>query len=163
MLAVGGPARHARLAQGQPDEDVEHRDDGHGQHEEQEGGRLQEVAHQRHLVRADVALQRVGNGAATTGVVDEVEGASVHGVGQSTEAGQPPHGHNGPHRPTQGRHGGRLDWVTDGHVSLHRKGRDGEHGRRAGHLGQEDLEDTEGFAEHPRVGAPDGVQLGWQG
>lgn len=45
--------------------------------------------------------------------------------------------------------------MTDGNITFHREGGDGQHGRIGGHFGEHALQDADAVGEGIRVGTPE--------
>ena len=119
-------------AHGQPDQQVEHRDDRHRSEEEEEGGCLEGEA-------------QISLGQDVTG--DGLEQRPIAGVGHVHEtelddhrdgagASDEPHADDHLQRPRQARHRLGAHRVTDGDVALDREGGDGEDGGVGRRLGR---------------------------
>lgn len=85
-----------------------------------------------------------------------VEHSGVHRVGEGTATSQGPGQDDDLAGTCQAGDGLRPQRVADGHVPVHREGRDGQNRGVGCHLRHERLHDAEAAAKAPGVGLPNG-------
>lgn len=151
LTADGG--QQARVSQLDGDQHVQHGDDRHGQHEEQEGRDLEGVFDQCPSQRAPGAIQD------DSAVVVGVDDAELDGLWHGEAEGQQPNRYHELHRPGEFRHCVRDEGMANRHVSLDGEGRDGENGGVRRGLRGEALYNAERLAEYVRKVRPYVIHL----
>lgn len=151
--AALGALHHVRAPQPEPDQRVQHGDQGHRRYEEDHRRDGERVVDDHVLRVAHHALRVAGNGREDLQLEDEGYGAAD---------GDQPYEEDQFHGPVQLGHGVREERVADGDVALHREGGYGEDGGVRRRLREEAVQDAEGLTEDVRVFRPDRVHLLWE-